>query len=115
MCSGCSGDYAWGFEDLDDPVNEESSSNGPTCWNRAKEGGNRLSAERVAGLEDSPRAQRGSQRGNLLGPGSVRESGLEGCEMLVTATHIVEIRVFGIDSERMRELLENESGTGCAQ
>jgi len=115
MCSGCSGDYAWGFEDLDDPVNEGSSSDGPTCWNRAKEGGNRLSAERVAGFEDSPRAQWGSQRSNLLGPGSAGENGLEGCEVLVTATHIVEIRAFGINSEGMRKLLENESGTGCAQ
>ena len=113
MCSGCSGDYGWGFEDLDDPVNEESSGDGPAGWDRPKEEGNPLSAERVRGFEDSANSQWSSERNNL--PGPIRENGAENYELLVSATHIVEIRAFGINSEGMRKLLENESGTGCAQ
>jgi hypothetical protein len=113
MCSGCSGDYAGGFEELGEPFNKESSGDGPAGWDRSKEDGNRLSAERVRGFEDSPSAQWSSQRSNLRG--SVRENGAESYEILVSATHIVEIRVFGVNSARMRELLENGSGTGCAR
>jgi hypothetical protein len=113
MCSGCSGDYAGGFEELGDPVDKASSSDGPAGWDRPKEDENRLSAERVRGFEDSPSAQWSSQRTHLLG--SKRENDAESCEILVSATHIVEIRVFRVNSARMRELLENESGTGCAR
>ncbi len=113
MCSGCSGDYAGGFEELGDPVNKGSSSDGPAGWDRTKEDGNRLSAETVRGFEDSPSGQRSSQRSNLLG--SIRENGAESYEILVSATHIVEIRVFGVNSDRMSELLENESGNECAR
>jgi hypothetical protein len=113
MCSGCSGDYAGGFEELGDPVNKASSSDGPTGCDRSKEDGNRLSAVRARGFEDSPGAQWSSQRSNL--PGSVRENGAVSYEILVSATQIVEIRVFRVNSARMRELLENGSGNGCAR
>ncbi len=106
MCSGCSGDYAGGFEELGEPVNEASSSDRPAGWDRPKEeDGNRLSAETVRGFEDSPSAQWRPQRTNLLG--SIRENGAESYEILVSATQIVEIRVFGVNSASMRELLEN--------
>jgi hypothetical protein len=98
MCSGCSGDYAGGFEELGDPVNQVSSSDGPAGWDRSKEDGNRLSAERVRGFENS-----------------LRENSAESCEILVSATHIVEIQVFGVNSARMRELLEDGSGNACAR
>ena len=114
MCSGCSGDYAGGFEELGDPVDKASSSDGPAGWDRPKEEDeNRPSAERVRGFEDSPSAQWSSRRTNLLG--SIDEKGAENYEILVSATHIVEIRVFGVNSARMRELLENGSGTGCVR
>ena len=113
MCSGCSGDYAGGFEELGEPVNKPSSGNGPAGWDRPKEDGNPLSAARVRGFEDSPSAQWSSRRTNLLG--SIDEKGAENYEILVSATHIVEIRVFGVNSDRMRELLENGSGTGCVR
>jgi hypothetical protein len=103
MCSGCSGDYAGGFEELGDPVNKASSSDGPAGWDRPKEDGNRRSAETVRGFEDSTSAS--PQRSNLLGP--IRENGAESCEILVSATQILEIRVFGVNSASMRELLEN--------
>jgi hypothetical protein len=113
MCSGCSGDYAGGFEELGDPVNKASSSDGPAGWDRPKEDGNRLSAERVRGFEDSPSAQWSSQRTHLLG--SKRENDAESCEILVSATHIVEIRVFRVNSARVRELLENGSADACTR
>jgi hypothetical protein len=106
MCSGCSGDYAGGFEELGEPVNKASSGDGPAGWDRPKEEDeNRPSAERVRGFEDSPSAQWSSQRTHL--PGPIRENGAESYEILVSATHIVEIRVFGVNSDRMSELLEN--------
>jgi hypothetical protein len=105
MCSGCSGDYAGGFEELGEPVNEASSSDRQAGWDRPKEDGNRLSAARVRGFEDGTSAQWSSQRTNL--PGSIRENDAESYEILVSATHIVEIRVFGVNSDRMSELLEN--------
>ena len=105
MCSGCSGDYAGGFEELGEPVNKASSGDGSAGLDRSKEDGNRLTAERVAGFEDSRSAQWSLPRTNLLG--SIHENGAESCEILVSATHIVEIRVFGVNSASMRELLEN--------
>jgi hypothetical protein len=105
MCSGCSGDYAGGFEELGEPVNKASSGDGPAGWDWPKEDGNGLSAERVRGFEDSPSAQWSSQCTHL--PSPIRENGVESYEILVSATHIVEIRVFGVNSARMRELLEN--------
>ena len=113
MCSGCSGDYAEGFEELGEPVNKASSGDGPAGWDRPKEDENGLSAERVRGFEDGTNSQRSSQRNNL--PGPIRENGAESYEILVSATRIVEIRVFGVNSERMRELLENGSGTACVR
>ena len=113
MCSGCSDDYAGGFEELGEPVNKASSGDGPAGWDRSQEDGNPLSAARVTGFEDSPSAQWSSQRTNL--PGPIRENGAESYEILVSTTHIVEIRVFGVKSERIRELLENGSGDACAR
>jgi hypothetical protein len=113
MCSGCSGDYAGGFEELGDPVNKASSDDGLAGWDRPKEDKNRLSSESVRASEDSPGAQWSSQRTHL--PGSIRENGAESYEILVSATHIVEIRVFGVNSARMTELLENGSGDACAR
>ena len=113
MCSGCSGDYAGGFEELGEPVNQASSGDGPAGWDRSQEDGNPLSAARVRGFEDSANSQWSSQRTNL--PGPIRENGAENYEILVSTTHIVEIRVFGVKSERIRELLENGSGDACAR
>jgi hypothetical protein len=113
MCSGCSGDYAGGFEELGDPVDKASSTDGPAGWDRPKDDENRLSAVRGGCFEDSPSAQWSSQRSNLLG--SKRENGAEGYEILVSATHIVEIWAFGVNSARMRELLEDGSGNACAR
>jgi hypothetical protein len=104
MCSGCSGDYAGDFEELGDSVNESRSNTGPASWDRPKDGENRLSDERVGGFEDGLNAQWSSSRTSV--PGFRAESGAEVCEILVTATHIVEIRIFAVNSERTTEFLE---------
>ena len=111
MCSGCSGDYAGDFEGLGDSVSESSSSTGPVCWGRPKGDGNRLSDESVGGFEDSVNTQWISSRTSV--PGFRAENGPETCEIFVNATHTVEIRVFAVDSERMREFLEDGTGNVC--
>jgi hypothetical protein len=111
MCSGCSGDYAGDFEELGDLVSESSSSTGPECWGRPKGDGNRLGDERVGGFEDSVNTQWISSRTSV--PGFRAENGAEICEIFVNETHIVEMRVFAVDSERMRKFLEDGTGNVC--
>ena len=107
MCSGCSGDYAGEFEELSDSVSESSSSTGPASWGRPKGDGNRLSDERVGGFEGSVNTQWMSSRTSA--PGFRAENGAEICEIFVNEAHIVEIRIFAVDSERMREFLEKRN------
>jgi hypothetical protein len=90
MCSGCSGDYAGGFEELGDFADELSSSYEPAGWDRQKGDGNRLGDERIGGFEDNLNGQWSSSRTDL--PGSTDGNGAEICEILVSATHIMEIR-----------------------
>jgi hypothetical protein len=108
MCSGCSGDYAGDLEELGDSVSESNSSHRAACWGRPKSDGNGLSDESVGGFEDNWNAQWGSSRTSV--PGFRAENGAEICEIFVNATHIVEIRVFAVDSERMRKFLEDGTG-----
>jgi hypothetical protein len=107
MCSGCSGDYAGDFEELSDLVSESSSSTGPAFWDRPKGDGNRLSDESVGGFEVSVNTQWISSRTSV--PGFGAENGAEICEIFVNETHIVEIRVFAVDSERMKEFLKKRN------
>ena len=111
MCSGCSGDYAGDFEELDDSVSESSSSTGPECWDRPKGDRNGLRDESDGGFEDNWDAQWISSRTSV--PGCRAENGAEICEIFVNETHIVEIRVFAVDSERMRKFLEDGTGNVC--
>jgi hypothetical protein len=108
MCSGCSGDYAGDFEELGDSVSESSSSTAPAFWDRPKGDGNRLSDESVGGFEDSVNTQWISSHTSV--PGFRAENGAEIYEIFVKETHIVEIRIFAVDSERMREFLEDGTG-----
>ena len=111
MCSGCSGNYAGDFEELGDSVGESSSSTGPAFWDRPKGAGNHLSDERVCGFEGNWDAESSSSCTSV--PGFRAENGVEICEIFVNATHIVEMRVFAVDSERMRKFLEDGNGNVC--
>ena len=108
MCSGCSGDYAGDFEELGDSVSESSSSTGAACWDRPKGDRNGLSDESDGGFEDNWDAQWISSRTSV--PACRAENGAEICEIFVNETHIVEIRVVAVDSERMRKFLEDRTG-----
>jgi hypothetical protein len=111
MCSGCSGNYAGDFEELGDSVSESSSSTGPECRDRPKGDGNGLSDESVGGFEDTVNGQWISSCTSM--PGFRAENGAETYEIFVNATHIVEIRVFAVDSERMRKFLAGGNGNIC--
>ena len=111
MCSGCSGDYAGEFEEPGDSMSESSSNNGSAYVDRPKGNATRLSDAGTGGFEDTLDAPWSSSHTDP--PDSRSENGAEICEILVHATHIVEIRVFAVNSERMREFRENESGDVC--
>ena len=111
MCSGCSGNYAGDFEELGDSVSESSSSTGPAFWDRPKGAGNRLCDESVGGFEGNWDAESSSSCTSV--PGFRAEDGAEVCEIFVNAAHIVEMRVFAVDSERMRKFLEDGNGNVC--
>ena len=98
MCSGCSGDYAGDFEELSDSVGESSSGTGPALWIRPRGDGNRLSDESVGVFEDNWDARWSSSRTSV--PCFRAKNGAETCEIFVNRTHVVEIRVFAVDSER---------------
>lgn len=82
MCSGCSGDYAGGFES-DDP---EDMTAGP----REGATSGSLGEERNTDLS--------AWHGRGGGSFEVQEDALENCEILVSGTRIVEIRVIPAES-----------------
>ena len=107
MCSGCSGNYAGDFEESGDGVSESSFRKEPT-WDGPKASESRLSNQGFGDFEDGLNARWSSSRMDLSGSGS--ENGAEIYEILISATHMVEIRVFAVNSQRMSERLENGSG-----
>ncbi len=97
MCSGCAGDYAGGF-DSDDPDSEDpddpiaSAGDGATFASfggtSETELGETVLGETVLGETDLAQGMGGGRAG-LEAP----DDSSEICEILVTGTHIVEIRV----------------------
>lgn len=82
MCSGCSGDYAGGFES-DDPGDGVFDSSGiPSS----------------ASLHEEPETGLGGWRGQGAEGFPVQEDGAENCEILVSGTRIIEIRVIPVKS-----------------
>ena len=103
MCSGCSGDYAGGF-DSDDP-DDSIAGAGDHAFSASFRGtsdtylgdthlGETDLSERDLGGTDLAGGTDGGPTGL-----EVREDGLESCEILVTGTHIVEIRVISANSQ----------------
>ncbi len=92
MCSGCSGDYAGGFES-DDPDSEDpddpiaSAGDGATS---ASFGG---TSEAELGDMDLGETDFAQGMGGGTAGLEVPDDSSEICEILVTSTHIVEIRV----------------------
>jgi hypothetical protein len=105
MCSGCSGDYAGGFDfdDPDDPI----AGAGDGAFSARLRG----TSETDLGETDLGEKDLAEGTGGGLAGWEVPEDGLESCEILVTGTHIVEIRVISANSQgkgrswRMRSAL----------
>jgi hypothetical protein len=140
MCSGCSGDYAGDFEDPGEPAADSGDGNRPTwtCGGPQADG-NRLEGEgsfeakadsewnsqsaslhpstRKTGLCWGPRCLHPSTRktglcwGPRCLPGSGGESAGEICEIMVSATRIVEIRVITANSEEIKGFRQTEVAT----
>jgi hypothetical protein len=101
MCSGCAGDYFSGFDDddIESSLSAERSCEADACRNY-----------RGMDFEASSAAE------SVCSP---RDEGVENCEILVSATRIVEIRffdnnlrqIFGLSGEQVLE--SHSSGDHC--
>jgi len=114
MCSGCAGDYAGGF---DDPADVGANSDHPSrpAWNwrdRDEQGGQRKSEKKRAFEAESPP---GRDRQSSIAPGTKDEKVSEVCEILVSGTRIIEIRMIeGNDCELMELAAAEAGGTPSA-
>ena len=118
MCSGCAGDYPGDFEDSDESP-AGSVENGAAAWRGGGPGPveSRLSAEGAASFEAKPNWEaRSEARSKLAGhPHSKFEGAGEGgdgedCEILVSETQIVEIRVIRAHCEETGECWGEQAG-----
>jgi len=93
MCSGCSGDYASDFEDSEGMTVESGGANElEERFCEADESRSLRCTEGTGDFEaDSASESRYESRSE---PTSGTDDGLENCEVLVSATRIIEIRVF---------------------
>jgi hypothetical protein len=92
MCSGCAGDYAGGF---DDPAEGSADSDHPRwlTWNWREpdeQGGQRKSGQTRAFEAESPQPE---DWRSAIAPGPKDESAAGVCEILVSETRIIEIRM----------------------
>lgn len=93
MCSGCSGDYAGGFDsdDSDEPVGDSADS----ALLAGLSGTGDTGLGQRAWSEASGEGRRDGGPSGLESPAAAWED----CEILVTATQIVEIRVIAANSQ----------------
>jgi hypothetical protein len=97
MCSGCSGSYPSDFDDSDDLTVESGGANELEERFCEADAGRRFRGkEGAANFEADATAQLRSETGNW--PGRDAEEGVEHCEILVSATRIIEIRI--VDAKR---------------
>jgi hypothetical protein len=108
VCSACSGDYDGDFEEPAQP--EADSGDGDhaawTCGD-PEAGGNWLGTEGAGSFESALDSESNSHPASL--PRSKPENTGDICEILVSATRIVEIRIVTANSEGIREL--RDAGT----
>jgi hypothetical protein len=106
MCSGCSGDYAGGFDfdDPDDPI----AGAGDGAFSASLRGTSETDlGEAGLGETDLGKTDLAEGMGGGVAGWEVPEDGLESCEILVTGTHIIEIRVISANSQakdRLRKM-----------
>jgi hypothetical protein len=93
MCSGCSGDYAGGFDfdDADEPMDgAEDGASSASC---------RGASETDLGENDLGETDLAESTGGGPAGLEVPEDAWESCEILVTGTQIVEIRVISANAQ----------------
>src|SRR5579862_4389695 len=92
MCSGCSGDYAGGFDsdDSDEPIGAGDS---------ALSAGFSGTTDAGLGASDWGEAGGAEPKGGEPAGLEVPEAAWEACEILVTDTQIIEIRVISLHSQ----------------
>lgn len=110
VCSGCSGDYAGDFEDSGELGADSGGSDCPLGSGGQKERQeNRPSTEEAGSVEDSVDSE--CDWRSASAPGESGESAGEICEIMVSATRIVEVRVI---TANCRER-EKSSDAGAAE
>jgi len=96
MCSGCSGDYAGGF-DSDDRDEAMANAADSVHFGGLPGTSDRNLDEKNFGEKDLDEAD--GAEGSGLDGGERPEDDLQGCEILVTETQIIEIRVISAVSQ----------------
>jgi hypothetical protein len=106
MCSGCSGDYAGGFEDSSEGASDCGDDDRPrgNCGEPQAQGSQRSSRD-ARGFEGGWNSKQDPQSATVSGLGN--ESAADFCEILVSATRIMEIRVIAANGGRISELAQN--------
>jgi hypothetical protein len=111
MCSGCSGDYAGGFDDTGEP----NAGSGEVNWQTRKcgepdEPGSQQSPEKTRAFEDNPPGRREWQSATVP-PLSDQHAG-DVCEILVSGTRIIEIRMIEMNGGGLDEVAHLASAQG---
>jgi len=110
VCSGCSGDYAGDFEDSGELGADSGGSDCPLGTGGQREPQeNRPSTEGARRFEDSADSECDSRWASL--PGESGGSAGEICEIMVSATRIVEMRVITANCREREE----SSDAGAAE
>lgn len=101
MCSGCSGNYAGDFDDSFEPTADSDGLQRAWACGEPEANENRSRTEGAGRFEADSNSEWDSR---LASPaGSKGESAREICEIMVSATRIVEIRVIGANVEEIQE------------
>ena len=111
MCSGCSGDYAGEFDDASELAadSEKPNSLAGNCGESEGEESQRKPNKTRAFEAESPL---GGDRQSAVAPGTKDEKASEVCEILVSGTRIIEIRLIeGNDCELMELAAAAAGGT----
>jgi hypothetical protein len=105
VCSGCSGDYAGGFEDSSERASDCGDDNRPrgNCRESQAQGGRKT--RNMHAFEGAWNSQGDPQSAIVSGLGN--ESAADFCEILVSARRIMEIRVIAANGGRISELAQN--------
>src|SRR5690349_16624309 len=102
MCSGCSGEYAGGFDDPGERAADGDGANSLAWnWGEPDKQGSQPPSEETRGFE--PKMPSRGER-HAIARGSSGESSPDVWEILVSGTQILEIRVIAANGCELKEL-----------